>query len=985
MKKVCVSIALACLTALSPLFAQSAAKDRLDQSFLNDLVHKSWTTADGLPGMQVTALMQDKKGYIYIGTYDGLVRFDGVEFVTFNRTINPKYDFVSVRAIFQDSAENLWVGHNDEGVTCICPTGEILRYTTKDGLPLNSVRAVCEDFDGNIWIGTAAGICYLTPEREIRIPDGLEELGQQNMEVMKLYCDTAGRIWITTGAENDLFVWSNRRIERFTGITKINNPSVRGVMQDKSGAFWFGVAPHYAVRIKDTEETVFNIGHDHQKGTAVDAIMQDVAGNYWFATEAGVTIIHNGMYAYYDKRNGLSDDGVTQVLEDAEGNIWLAMNRGGIEKISHGKFRTVHMDTGVNAICEDPARHVTWLGADDGLYCYRDNGFVENDITRRYKGLRVRHVGVTADGELLVSAYSEDLSQACISAGGRMRVWTPESGLPTMKCRVAIKNSAGDYYVGTTKGLGIIHADGSLTVKTKQDGFENEYIMWLFEDKDRRIWTGTDGGGVYVLKDEQIVAHYTTEQGLAGNIIFKIGEYDGAIWITTGSGVSRYVPDSDSFQNLTAVQGLGSDSIFQMIGDYTKTVWMTSNKGILSMPLTDMENVMSGKKKRMYAKRYGPSDGLMTAGVTSTSLSMEDSTGRLWFTLVDGFAVYDPTKSGKNKLAPKIDIQEYVIDDEVFEYHDEKIILPPSARRLSIKYTGLSFVSPENIRFSFKLSGFDSGFNEWTSDRQVSYTNIKPGSHVFTVRAVNSDGVESGQAIPVGIVKQAYIWQLLWFWILAVLALFLVCAFIAQRKVHAIRLRAEDERRFANAIIGAFANCVDGKDEYTNGHSLRVAQYTKMLARKLGETDSTIEKYYNIALLHDIGKIGVPDAILKKPAPLDSEERPIMQHHADRGYAILKDVRIQDDLAAGAHFHHERYDGKGYPLGLKGDDIPWVARIIAVADTFDAMSSTRPYRKRLPLDYIINEIDRISGSQLDPKVVDAFMELYREGAFDHLR
>lgn len=190
---------------------------------------------------------------------------------------------------------------------------------------------------------------------------------------------------------------------------------------------------------------------------------------------------------------------------------------------------------------------------------------------------------------------------------------------------------------------------------------------------------------------------------------------------------------------------------------------------------------------------------------------------------------------------------------------------------------------------------------------------------------------------------------------------------------------------FTKEIIGAFASCIDGKDTYTNGHSRRVARYTRLLAQKLGETNENIEKFYNIALLHDIGKIGIPESILQKPGRLTDEEFNIMKSHAKRGYEILKDVTIQEDLAAGAHYHHERIDGKGYPDGLSGSDIPWVARIISVADAFDAMSSTRPYREKLPLDFIVQEIQKCAGTQFDPTVANAFLELYEQGTFDYLK
>ena len=149
------------------LFAQNkvnAIVGKADSSFLNDYVSKNWTTEDGLPGMTVNGLMQDKKGYVYICSYDGLVRFDGVEFAVFNRAVDEKYDFASARSIIQDSSGNIWVGHNDEGVSCLKTNGEIVKYTIANGLPNNKVNSLCEDFEHNIWIGTACGLCYITPE-----------------------------------------------------------------------------------------------------------------------------------------------------------------------------------------------------------------------------------------------------------------------------------------------------------------------------------------------------------------------------------------------------------------------------------------------------------------------------------------------------------------------------------------------------------------------------------------------------------------------------------------------------------------------------------------------------------------------------------------------------------------------------------------------------------------------------------------------------
>ena len=159
-----------------------------------------------------------------------------------------------------------------------------------------------------------------------------------------------------------------------------------------------------------------------------------------------------------------------------EGYMWLAYNRGGIEKMSQGKFRTITMPIAINAICEDTVRAVTWLGADNGLYCYnKDNQFIENEITELCKGARIRHVGMTADKELLISSYS-DVSQVRVTADNKITVWTMSDGLAGLKCRVSIKATDDKYYVGTTQGLSIIENDGSIHSITRKEGFDNERI-----------------------------------------------------------------------------------------------------------------------------------------------------------------------------------------------------------------------------------------------------------------------------------------------------------------------------------------------------------------------------------------------------------------------------------------------------------------------------------------------------------------------------
>ncbi len=207
----------------------------------------------------------------------------------------------------------------------------------------------------------------------------------------------------------------------------------------------------------------------------------------------------------------------------------------------------------------------------------------------------------------------------------------------------------------------------------------------------------------------------------------------------------------------------------------------------------------------------------------------------------------------------------------------------------------------------------------------------------------------------------------------------LMGVYLFREQTRAMKLKQKENQIYIRELSQAFAKVIDMKDRYTNGHSSRVAGYTSMLAKELGYDAETVEKYYCIALLHDIGKIGIPKSVLLKPGKLNDEEYELIKSHAEKGYEVLKDISAMPELAVGARYHHERPDGKGYPAGLREEEIPRVAQIIAVADCFDAMYSDRPYRKCLPFDTAVNTIREVSGTQLEPDVVEAFMRLVRKG------
>ena len=193
----------------------------------------------------------------------------------------------------------------------------------------------------------------------------------------------------------------------------------------------------------------------------------------------------------------------------------------------------------------------------------------------------------------------------------------------------------------------------------------------------------------------------------------------------------------------------------------------------------------------------------------------------------------------------------------------------------------------------------------------------------------------------------------------------------------------ELERAYLDTI-GILRQTVEAKDPYTRGHSDRVSEYSVLIGKKLGLDEKTLHILKIGGLFHDIGKIGIPDSILLKESKLNDEEYSQIKNHPMIGVHMLGDAAIFTDILPIVKHHHERYDGRGYPSQLVGDDIPYVARIAAVADTFDAMTSKRSYRDSLPIDVVRAEIERCSGTQFDPNIAKVFLDIM-DNDFDLIR
>ncbi|MDD6733046.1 MAG: HD domain-containing protein [Lachnospiraceae bacterium] len=207
----------------------------------------------------------------------------------------------------------------------------------------------------------------------------------------------------------------------------------------------------------------------------------------------------------------------------------------------------------------------------------------------------------------------------------------------------------------------------------------------------------------------------------------------------------------------------------------------------------------------------------------------------------------------------------------------------------------------------------------------------------------------------------------------------LVAYLIVRARLRSLELRRIHDEEIIDQTMHMFAEMIDAKDSYTRQHSARVSLYSKKIAENMGMSEDEIRRIGYISLMHDCGKIGIPDAILTKPGSLNESERTEIEKHTEIGARFLEKITSIEGICDGARCHHERYDGTGYPNHLKGEEIPLYARIIGIADAFDAMNSDRVYRKRLPKEIILRELSENAGTQFDPDIVKHMIQLIETG------
>lgn len=744
-----------------------------------------WTTNQGLPSDDLMDLVQDADGFIWIGSYEGLIRFDGVEFRVLSKYTHRGFDSTSARILYRDIRNVLWIGTNGEGLAKYAK-GQFTMYTTRNGLPDNSIRRIFMDKGGSLWVGTTGGLARLNPES-----DRFESLDQfSNSMIEMIFQDSNGSIWIGPG-EGGIFQLQNNRFSIPASLKSMSGFVLLSMIEDKNGALWLGTKDHGLFSYKNGVLKRYG-STDGISAKSINDMWLGKYGSLWIGTDSGLYRYFSDTFSIYDEKAGLNNNLITSLSEDTEGNLWITTARGGLAKLSDGKFLTYSTPEGmvhkkVNSIVESKDGAL-WIGTDSGLSLFKDGTFKKNTITDYFTDIRIRQINLDSNGTYLFSTYS-NLGVVELNNGG-FKSYSTKQGLTSNRCRVSLKDSKGNLWIGTSKGLNRINSEGVSTF-ARTTGLVNDYIMTIFEDSTGKLWIGTDGGGIAYFENERFT-FLSTDDGLAANIVFKIFEdSEKTLWVTTNGGLSRY--KDGKFYNFTVKQGLKSDSIFQAIEDDRNQLWMMANIGVFSASLKDLNQYADGKLSILTTSFYDTSDGLR-ASITPTSWGIKSQNGNLILPTMDGIVIIEPEDIPLNPIPPPIYLDRVQIDENMVNSNKLKFLAPQN-KRIVFKFTALSYVNPEKVMFQYMLKGFEDTWSEPSVVREASYTSLPPGDYALRIRATNNDMVWSQSGQYAAFTQQPYFYQTTWFYVLLIASTLIVLTLAYFVRVRTLRHRQQELER----------------------------------------------------------------------------------------------------------------------------------------------------------------------------------------------
>lgn len=978
---VLISMSFVMILSLFPTAMLCYAKEGTS---VENWIKTDYNAENGLPTGEANAILQTQDGFIWIGSYGGLIRYDGKSFKNFS-TQKGTLESSSIRALYESEDGTLYIGTNDMGVY-LYRDDTFIQAAYKDGEDdFYSVRSFTETSDGTIYVGTTSGLAKLQEDdKEVTLS---AVSGTAGDIIYDLACDSNDVLWACSNNGRIILVKGDTFLTEMDASLWMKD-NCYSVLAGSDGFIYLGSSKNEVVRLQlkdDNYKTASFTGVCISTATlhTVNDMYEDYEGNIWVLADNGIGCIQSGQLDKEGENTALEIPSVMRdmysvcsMIEDYEGSLWTASTKSGISYFSRGKYTNFNEagkleNLAINAI--EQYDGYSYIGTDYGLVILdRDYEPVANALTTELASKRVRHITCSKDGTLWFSLYGDGLVQYH-PGQNHYQIYTTKSGLMSNQIRMTLPMSDGSIAIAESSGIDILK-DGKVIRSYGEEQLPYPFILCMFEAEDGTLVAGSDGMGIYTIKDSEVKQYYQ-EDGLESGVVLRMAldKETKGVWVSAGNAL--YFWDKNGILKMPFYDGAGSVLDIQIVDD---KLWLMKSNGPL---VVDKKGLLEGNYEvRELSREYG-----LTGNLVANSWNYRAEDGSLWLCTNNGISVIHTQDLPMNGKAPKGTVTQVIVDDEVMSAA-KKVTVAASAKRITLDLAVMSYTLGDKT-VEYYLEGFDDktlhcNISELSN---ISYTNLSGGDYVFHMTVYNEDGIK-GNSYAVNIHKAYHFWELGWVKLLLIVLLVSLVAFVFQLvyrvKIKRLKKRQAEYRSIIEQSLQTFANTIDAKDKDTNGHSYRVAIYSKELARRMKLSVEEQENVYFMALLHDIGKIGIPDSILKKSGKLTAEEWEIVKSHPIIGGEILKEFTAIEGIADGAKYHHEFYNGKGYCEGLKGEEIPLNARIIAVADAFDAMCSRRYYHDGTTIEHAREEIARCSGEQFDAEVARCMLEMIDDGFMD---
>ena len=792
---------------------------------VSQYLHDSWGTERGWPGGSITAIAQTSDGYLWIGTDKGLFRFDGFNFQQVALAHPDPIWIGPVRTLVVDVSENLWI---------LLQNTQVFRYQNGN---FEFIRSWTESGTTAMARGTTGEVLLSS------VPAGILTYSDNRFRSLSPAALLADAARVTNGEAPDHGATPFSWFDRLAAPTSV----VISMAETDDGKIWLGTE-HQGLFYLD--EGRVSSASNGRVDTNINCLLPFQNSELWIGTAKGVLRWNGTKLTSAGIPASLLNLDVLSILRDRDSNVWVGTSRGLFRYNANGV--SVLSTTGpVAALFEDREGNI-WIGSTRGLEQLRDTAFV----TYSLPNLESQSMGplhVDSGGRTWIAPIRRGLRWL---KKGKTGVVTADGIANDVVYSIA-GNGKNDVWVGRQRG-GLTHlrySGSSFTAKTytQADGLAQNRVYAVYQSRNGTVWSGTLSSGVSELKNGQFKT-YTTIDGLAANTISSIAEGpDGTMWFGTPKGVSAM--SQKRWRTYAANDGLPSEDVNCLLQDSTRILWVGTAEGLaylrdgqvhvprgvpasLHAPIFGIEEdktgwlwiatsdhvlrvprdkLLSDVVKAVDVREYEQADGLeSTEGVKRSRSVVSDAAGRIWFSLSSGLSVINPSRTNDNSVPALPHIEAIIADNNTVDLATP-VRIPPSPRRITFEYTGLSLAAPGRIRFRYFLEGFDSSWSQPVAAREAVYTNLGPGSYRLRLVANNSEGLWNGPETAIALSVAPAYYQTYWFRLSCVAIFFALLWGLHRWRVYQLKRQEKRLRDVVETIPAmTFTTLPNGSSTFVN-------------------------------------------------------------------------------------------------------------------------------------------------------------------------